>query len=130
MRAILLTATVEGACLGHLVDVRVNSRKADFQAHWLPPNPRFEQPRLGAASAYAFPHAEGVAGPVHLAGWNRVPADDRHLTTGTHASPDSTFAVTHTAYFSGTLQSGSASAVYTAGGWRIWLPLVAKNATP
>lgn len=39
-------------------------------------------------------------------------------------------AVTNTAYFSGTLETGSDTAVYQAGGWTLWLPLVVKGAEP
>ena len=34
------------------------------------------------------------------------------------------------AYSSGTLQAGSDSAVYQAGGWKLWLPLVMRGVTP
>lgn len=38
--------------------------------------------------------------------------------------------VTNTAYFSSALQTGPDSAVYSAGGWKVWLPLVIRGSTP
>jgi len=38
--------------------------------------------------------------------------------------------VSNTAYFNGTLQAGADTAIYVAGGWKVWLPLVFMNAAP
>jgi hypothetical protein len=60
---------------------------------------------------------------------------DRHADRGNTF----TFAVTNTvaqaevtnaAYFSDTQQTGSDSAVYSAGGWKVLLPLVMRGFTP